>query len=179
MIISKKLLDLIACTFVLIIVTFVSSQELRYQSYFSNLRSAALFVDRGEFLESYAWNAALSEASLLVKFNNCDSVNIDSGLRVLLKDLDRSIMERTALKESQYRIVKDYFSHALKCKPTDGNIWIRYALVENAFSKKLENVASMAALSNMLSPSDKRVTFARSELVRNSSESLKLLLSSE
>ena len=172
----KTMIDLTGCTFALITATLVSAQEFRSQSTFSNLRNAALSVDRGEVLESYGWNAALSATVLLVEYKNCDSVNINSGLRVLLKDLDRSIISRSDQITTQYKVVRSYLSHALHCSPADGNIWIRYALVENALSTNPEKIASMAAMSDMLSPSNKGGAIARSELIRNSRGGLNLLL---
>jgi len=115
----------------------------------------ARLVENGEPISSHAVAFYAKQASAIVEQDICRSDVVKSGLSVILKNLDAQQPEAdyerwaTTLQEAD-----TYLTHALSCLPTNGNLWLRLAMVRLTMAEQPDEIARLLSHAQWLAPSE-------------------------
>jgi hypothetical protein len=98
----------------------------------------------------------------LVTGGLCRSDLLAAGLRATLKDLDYqnsySDYEAWSL---QIMSAEQFLTHALSCRPTDGDLWVRLAMVRWAVGELPEEQEFLMRMSHQHAPAEQNIIRAR------------------
>jgi len=120
----------------------------------------------------------------LVTDGICRSDLLSAGLKATLKDLDFQNSYSDYEAWSQQMISADRFlTHALTCRPTDGDFWVRLAMVRWSIGELPEEQAFLMRMSHKFAPAKQNVIRARmvqwSRLSSDTLNAVKIELSSD
>lgn len=107
----------------------------------------------------------------------CRSDLLSAGLKATLKDLDFQNSYSDYEAWSQQMISADRFlTHALSCRPTDGDLWVRLSMVRWSIGELPEEQANLMRMSYQYAPAEQNIIRARLvQWARLSGTSLKAL----
>ncbi len=92
----------------------------------------------------------------------CRSDIVMAGATVILADLDRQDQDADydAWAEALSRGER-YFEHAISCTPTNGNYWLRLAMIRWAIAERPDEIATLMRESVSVAPAEQNVLMAR------------------
>lgn len=98
----------------------------------------------------------------IVSKNVCRSDILKAGLALVLSRIEINLAPQDY--DSWLEAVSnanDYITHAIRCTPTDGNLWLRLAMVTRAGAEDPERVAELITRSQNLTPAEISVVMDR------------------
>ncbi len=164
-----RALALATCAFILVLSSQNLTDTIKYADY-NVLRTA---LARGDFVTLNTLRQYTAGSDLAAKSRNCRRDIVASIERVVLADLDQegpniAYEEWAKAMESAERFLK----FALSCRPVDGDIWARLALVERTIGDTPESVVSLADMSVKFAPTEDVSITARARLWNTASPSI-------
>ncbi len=138
----------------------------------SSYRAADVFylsrlINRGGKVAPEVVSAYAIKANGLVEGNVCRSDIVNANLTLILEDLARqnsfSDFDRWA---DRMQAADRFLVHAISCFPTNGNFWIRLAMVRFVSAEEPEELARLMTTSQWFAPAEKKVLTMRLELWR-------------
>ncbi len=129
---------------------------------FADLQYWARQIEKGRPLELSALDRLVSETYDRGIEQECQSAFVKPFLTVLLAGLDarnpNSEYEKwfEALGQTE-----QFLRHTLSCLPTDGNLWVRYAMVRQASAEQSDEIHRLVGLSQRYSPAEENAITAR------------------
>ena len=95
----------------------------------------------------------------------CQSEYIRAALTLVLANLDRQDVERDFERWSRAIELADYVAtFAVSCSPTDGNFFVRLAMVKQAVIEQPEELARLIRFSQLYAPAEANAIAARYKL---------------
>jgi hypothetical protein len=138
---------------------------------FGEMRYIAAQVERQSPVSRDRLDRAIADARLVVEDKLCQSEFIRAALTLSLIDLDRQNADRDyeawakALEQADRTA-----SFALSCSPTNGNFWVRLAMIRQTITEQPDEVARLVTLSQLYAPAEQNVIAARYRLYNRVSE---------
>ena len=134
--------------------------------YQSNKRAALLQIGRliadNEPVSAQGVASERGDIQSLVADGRCREDLLAAGLRTTLKDLDFQNSYTDYEAWSQQMISADRFlTHALSCRPTDGDLWARLAMVRWSVVEISEEQALLMRMSHQYAPAEQSIIRAR------------------
>lgn len=141
------------------------------------LVSLAKKADREGSVPEEALTSAVRNLPQIMQDHVCRADIIRAGTRLLLLDVDRTTQ---GLESGQLRSAlvfpETFLRYALSCRPQDGDIWLRLAMVRSMRYDLSSEIAEMVHMSQMLAPGDVNVIEGRLSLWASLSDRTQSLL---
>jgi hypothetical protein len=140
----------------------VSIMEFRASSRFGQLMLMARYLETGTPVTRASVTSLAARADGVVSDDYCRSDIVRAGLTVKLAELDQrnSYYDYDAWA-AQLAATERYIRHAIGCTPTDGNFWLRLAMVRRAIAERPEEIAFLMQQSVNYAPAEQAVLAAR------------------
>lgn len=128
----------------------------------ASARIYARALDAGEPVDAQALAALVADGLPSNRLSTCNAEVLRTSVTVLLANLDRADRDQDyekwagRLEQTHRQVV-----HALACLPADGNLWLRLAMLRQAGGEVPQEQASLMALAQQLSPSERRQIVGR------------------
>ncbi len=153
-----------------------ASQISRYVR-FGELRSVAGEISEDRPVSAAMLGRATARAADLVSERLCQSEFVKAAVVVSLVNLDRQDQDRDYdAWASALGLAEDVTRFSLTCRPTDGNFWLRLAMVRQTISEQPQEIARLVTLSQLYAPAEQTVITSRYSLYnRLTPETLALL----
>lgn len=111
------------------------------------------------------------EAMAVAREGMCRSDVLGAGLTVILANLDRqNSFSRYDAWASAMEDADRYVVHAIGCTPTDGNLWLRLAMIRWAIAEQPPNLAFLLRQSVRYAPANGELVKARFIVWKKASE---------
>jgi hypothetical protein len=146
------------------IIFMAAEQVFRYGKY-GDLQYWARNLEKGDDVQTAMLDHLAERAHGLVRDKECQGPFIKSVLTIVLNDLDRH--SPNGDYEAWSRAIRqndEFLQHALSCLPTNGNFWVRFAMVRQAINEQPSEVARLVTLSQLYSPAEEDAIVARYNL---------------
>ncbi len=128
-------------------------------------------MPRGEKVGADALRNYSARTSSIVEADECRSDVLSAGLSILLADLDTRNPTTDADGWMAALVRADhYVSHVLGCRPTDGDAWVRLAMVRQALGTDDDELANLMERSAWYAPAEHDTVLARFEVWRKADE---------
>lgn len=129
--------------------------ELRIAGRFGTFFFIARNLDQGGQFSADVIKTYAAKIDSVATGNYCRSTVIRSALSIALADLDlqNSSRDYDGWAASFGRTEK-FLKHAISCAPTDGNLWVRLAMVERAIAERPDSLAAILNQSAWLAPAE-------------------------
>lgn len=139
-----------------------SIMELRATARFGQLMLMARYLETGTPVTRASVTNLAAWADGVVSDDYCRSDIVRAGLTVKLAELDQrnSYYDYDAWAEG-LAATERYIRHAIGCTPTDGNFWLRLAMVRRAIAERPEEIAFLMQQSVNYAPAEQAVLAAR------------------
>ncbi|MBW8318081.1 MAG: hypothetical protein K0M47_01510 [Rhizobium sp.] len=139
-----------------------SIMELRATARFGQLMLMARYLETGTPVTRASVSNLAAWADGVVSDDYCRSDIVRAGLTVKLAELDQrnSYYDYDAWAEG-LAATERYIRHAIGCTPTDGNFWLRLAMVRRAIAERPEEIAFLMQQSVNYAPAEQAVLAAR------------------
>ncbi len=145
---------------------------------FGNLPYFAQKIERGEAIGRDIGEQLISNADAVREARICQSGFVNGGLSVILINLDHQDQDQDYAGWAAALERADKFTRfALACFPTDGNLWLRTAMVQQAIGERSDEIAKLVTYSQLYAPAEEAVIFGRYRLYNRLTESTLALLS--
>ncbi|MBC7151236.1 MAG: hypothetical protein H5U22_17800 [Rhizobium sp.] len=140
----------------------VSIMELRNSARFGQLMLMARYLESGTPVTRASVTSLAAWADGVVSDDYCRSDIVRAGLTVKLAELDQrnSFYDYDAWAAG-LDATERYIRHAIGCTPTDGNFWLRLAMVRRAIAERPEEIAFLMQQSVNYAPAEQAVLAAR------------------
>ncbi len=144
------------------VLVVVAAGELQLRRGFADLVHVGQRLEKADAFDPAVVRSFGEEADRVVVDGICNSDIVRAGLtvRLMLLDLENPDVDYDAWA-SAVAAAERYAHHALRCVPTDGNTWLRFAMVRQAIGENSEETAALLEQSQRLAPSEGDVVFAR------------------
>lgn len=147
--------------FSLVVLSLSAVQISRFVR-FGDLPYLARQLQRKEPVARQAIAASVSQAEALRTEGVCQSEFVKGGMSILLADLDYQDQDKDYESWAMALERADKFARfALGCLPTDGNLWLRLAMVQQTIVEEPEEVAKLVTFSQLYTPADENVIVGR------------------
>jgi hypothetical protein len=158
---SRSLVVVVFSILVLGFLGFALSQILT-TARFITLQRLAEKLETGDIVRAKAVAYYAASTDRIIDGNYCRYDIIRAGVSATLADVDRlnSSNNRKAWNEAVARADR-LLLHAIGCMPTDGNYWVRLAMVRWTKGEKPDELARLLQQSAWLAPAEKNVLAAR------------------
>lgn len=145
-----------------LVVVILAFQDLVTRLHSSDIRRMAGRIERKISVGNDRVSRAGTDADALGRQGVCLSDVVKSGLTVELKRLDgiNQIKEFPRWAEIADR-TDAYLLHALSCLPTNGNFWLRMAMVRQAIAEVPTSLGHFLQLSQLYAPAEADVLRTR------------------
>ncbi|MCA1969440.1 MAG: hypothetical protein LDL42_09935 [Rhizobium sp.] len=101
-------------------------------------------------------------ADEVVSGGHCRADIVRAGLTVKLAELDqRNSYHDYDAWAGALAAAENYLRHAIGCRPTDGNLWLRFAMVRRAVAEQLTEIAFLMQQSVYYAPAEQGVLVGR------------------
>lgn len=145
-----------------LVVVFLAFQDLRQRLRFTDMSRTAIRIERGAAVGADQISRTGALADALVGRNVCLSDVVKAGATVALTRLDRTDQINAF---PQWVDIADrtdaYLLHALSCLPTNGNLWLRLAMVRQAVAEVPASLERLVQLSQLYAPAEADVLRTR------------------
>ncbi|HCL67649.1 MAG TPA: hypothetical protein DIC56_22995 [Rhizobium sp.] len=151
-------LFLVLCGLLLVL----SVAELRASVRFGQLMLMARYLETGTPVTRASVTNLADWADKVVSGDYCRSDIVRAGLTVKLAELDQrnSFYDYDAWAAG-LEATERYIRHAIGCTPSDGNFWLRLAMVRRAIAERPEEIAFLMQQSVNYAPAEQAVLAAR------------------
>ena len=110
-----------------------------------------------ETLEKYA-----QETEAISDRNICATRIVKSGLTLSLRNLDYQNPDQNYDQWSEaMRTSEKLLLHALTCTPTNGNLWLRLAMIRQQTAELADQIGRLTTLSQLYAPAEQEIVLAR------------------
>lgn len=152
----------IALTALLVFVLFLSFIQVQRHAQFNALRYWAGKIEQGQPVSPAIIAAFTPVVTALIETGECQERFLKAGLTLALLDVDDADPDVyyeswSASLQRAERLAR----HALSCLPTDGNIWLRLAMLRQAIAEQPGDIARFVTLSQLYSPAEEAVVVGR------------------
>ncbi|KAA0680782.1 hypothetical protein DTW90_37270 [Neorhizobium sp. P12A] len=148
----------IAC----VIFLAMGALQLKQTAHFGSLFPLAQKLQAGESVSADVLNRYAKLADSVTSGEYCRSDIVLAGATVILADLDRQNQSLDYDAWADAMSLGDrYFVHAISCMPTNGNYWLRLALIRRAVAERPAELASFMQESVRMAPADQDIILAR------------------
>jgi len=136
--------------------------ELWTTARFTTLQRLAVKLEHGETVRGKAVGYYAASTDRIIDGGYCRYDIIRAGVTTTLADIDRlnGSNNRKGWNEAVARADR-LLLHAIGCVPTDGNYWVRLAMVRWTKGEKPDELARLLQQSAWLAPAEKNVLAAR------------------
>ena len=144
------------------VVVWLSVAQISRFIRFGGLPQVATRLDAGEAVSRASITSLVSDADALREADICQGVFLKSGFTILLASVD--MVDRAANRNAWSEAVRraDTFAlHALGCIPTNGDFWLKLAMLRQAVSEKPEELAELLTDSQLYAPAEGNIVAAR------------------
>lgn len=132
---------------------------------FGDVIHLAARLDRGEPVVPATVSGATVWAQGVMDDGICQHDFIKSALTVLLTDLDHQDQDRDYEGWARSLDRAEGFARfALGCAPTDGDLWLRLAMVQQAIGEQSQEIARLITFSQLYAPAEGNVIAGRYRL---------------
>jgi len=140
----------------------LSIMELGASSRFGQLMLMARYLESGTPVTRASVSNLAAWADGVVSDDYCRSDIVRAGLTVKLAELDQrnSYYDYDAWAAA-LAATERYIRHAIGCMPTDGNFWLRLAMVRRAIAERPEEIAFLMQQSVNYAPAERAVLVGR------------------
>lgn len=140
----------------------VSIMELRVSARFGQLIVMARYLETGTPVTRAAVTSLAAWADSVVSGDYCRSDVVRAGLTVKLAELDqRNSYYDYDSWAAGLAATERFIRHAIGCTPTDGNFWLRLAMVRRAIAERPDEIAILMQQSVRYAPAEQAVLAAR------------------
>jgi hypothetical protein len=140
----------------------MAALQLRQTAHFGSLFPIAERLETGVPVPTGLLRKYADLASEIVAGGYCRSDIVMAGATVILADLDRQ--NQSADYDgwaSAFERGDRYFRHAVSCTPTNGNYWLRLALIRRAVAERPEELAALMRQSVLVAPAEQDTIIGR------------------
>lgn len=137
-------------------------EEFRVTTRFFDVTQVAQALERGSAIPVRSLKRLAQEIDDGTSDLSCRSDIVRSVTTVLLTDLDQQNVD-LAYDEWSISLERThrFLERAVRCLPTDGNGWLRLAMVERAIGSPLDRTTQLLTLSQHFAPAEESVISAR------------------
>lgn len=156
----------IACLVFLV----MDALQLKQTAHFGSLFPLAQKLETGAPVSADVLSRYVKLAGEVTAGEYCRSDIVMAGATVILADLDRQnqSLDYDAWADAISR-GEGYFEHAISCTPTNGNYWLRLALIRRAVAERPAELATLMRESVLMAPADQDIIIGRFSLWNNAS----------
>lgn len=143
----------------------ISVTQISRYARFGTMRHIAAQIERDRPVSRELLEGTLPQMRLLLRDDVCQSEFVKAAVTVALVRLDTQSPDvdydnwSSALGEAE-NVVR----FAVHCLPSDGNFWVRYAMVRQAVGEQPEEIAKLVTLSQLYAPAEENTIAARFRL---------------
>jgi hypothetical protein len=129
------------------------------------MRHVAAQIERDRSVSQELFARSLLQVGKLVEDHVCQSEFVKAALTVSLFRLDMQNPDVDYDNWSNALERADKVARfALQCLPSDGNFWVRFAMVRQAIGEQPEEIAKLVTLSQLYAPAEENTIAARFRL---------------
>lgn len=143
-------------------VLWLSAVQISRMARFGVLPQAAYRIDSGVAVEKAAITALVPVAEELRATGVCQAIFVKSGFTVELAALD---LEDQTANYAAWATALDraeiFARHALGCLPTNGNFWLRFAMLRQAVGEQPNELLELVRNSQAYAPAEAEVVAGR------------------
>lgn len=143
-------------------IILVASNSLLLDKQYSGVKFYSHTVQSGEPRTRKDVVTLSAISNDIVPENVCRSDILKAGLVLVLSRIEINLTPQNY--DSWLEAVSNansYIAHAIRCTPTDGNLWLRMAMVTRAGAEDPERIAELMARSQNLAPAEISVVMDR------------------
>lgn len=145
-----------------LIIVFLSFQDLRQRLRFVDIGRMAARIESGAVVGTEAVLRTAASVDTKIGQGTCLSDVVKAGATVELARLDRSDLTNAFPQWVEAADRTDaYLVRALSCLPTNGNLWLRLAMVRQAIAEVPTSLEHFVQLSQFYAPAEADVLRAR------------------
>ncbi|MBO3762227.1 hypothetical protein [Ciceribacter sp. L1K22] len=149
----------------------LAARELAASVRFASISYLSDRLQDGAQLDAAVLSRYAREAMAVSNDGVCRSDIVGDGLRVILADLDRqNSFARYDAWAAAMENADRYIKHAIGCSPSDGNLWLRLAMVRWAIAEQPPLLSFLLQQSVRYAPANGEVVKARFIVWRKASE---------
>lgn len=143
-------------------VMYLSFQDLRQRLRFVDAGRLASWIERGGIVGSETILRTGGRLESLTAQGVCQSDAVKAGATLALSRLDHTDQINAFPQWVETADRTDaYLVHALSCLPTNGNLWLRLAMVRHAIAEVPASLEHLVQLSQLYAPAEADVLRAR------------------
>jgi hypothetical protein len=144
--------------------------QLKQTAHFGSLFPLAQKLETGAPVPPDVLSRYVKLADQIPAGDYCRSDIVVAGATVILADLDRQnqSIDYDAWAEAVSRGER-YFEHAISCTPTNGDYWLRLALIRRAVAERPAELAALMRESVLMAPAEQGIIIARFNLWNDAS----------
>lgn len=144
------------------VVLAVSIRELVASVRFDRVMQLARHLETGSPVNRGTVTRLAGVADAVVSGGYCRSDIVRAGLTVKLAELDqRNSYHDYDAWAGALAAAENYLRHAIGCRPTDGNLWLRLAMVRRAVAEQPTEIAFLMQQSVYYAPAEQAVLVGR------------------
>lgn len=144
------------------IFTILSVAQIRQLAEFGSLFSVAESLVKGQDAPASLIHARATNVDEIVADDICLTDIVTAGAVVVLADLDRADPDKDYdAWVAAFRRAQTYFEHAVSCSPTNGNYWLRLAMVKQAIAERPEEITRLMSQSIKWAPAENGTLLGR------------------
>lgn len=159
-----RTIPVIAVVALSLVMVFLAARQITANARFSGLLQLSDAVDRGSNISPEAFDRYLPDTVAIVNEDICRQDILNAGKKVVMRDLDR----RNPLIDPHWNEVvasaQRYIRHGLSCLPTDGDLWLRLAMLREVEAAPGDEIAALMQQSQMLDPASGPLIVTRMSL---------------
>jgi hypothetical protein len=161
---ASRSYTLCLAVFILMMALFLAMaiEQLAETSRFGSLFPLAENLEGGTAVPADVVARYAARTDAIVAENYCRSDILMAGASVVLSNLDRQNQstDYDGWVDAMTRGDR-YFEHAISCLPTNGNFWVRLAMIRKAVAERPAEIVALMGESVRQTPADQDVLIAR------------------
>lgn len=141
---------------------WIAITELETSRHFGPMIRLAALIRQELPVDRTAVEHYTAEVGSIIEAGICRADVLRAGLTLTLRDLDRqdSTSDYEAWRHA-FEKAGRFIDHALSCTPTDGNLWLRSAMMHQAIGENPLELAGLLRASVQFAPAEMSVLTAR------------------